>query len=519
MPVEDVAHGWIEMERALPTYLEAEDFAAGRVDEVFADPKIARKLAVTGEAYRFNLIKTAIQVRTARCEISTIKVPANEAATARIEDVFTANEMAIYYPTLIRDTFTYGDAYLMVWPVVEGDDFSGDEEYVQEGVEITTRNPKNTRVIYEAENQRRKRFAIQRWPVAGGPDETRWRVELFYADRVERYISVKGQNLDTVQGWAEFDDPDNSQAPVEAHELGEVPFFHHRTGVPYGTPVHVDGYGSQLAINKQLITLLTTTDSQGFPQRYGLLNPDAVLDEQNDAPQWADDTAAGSYNPDPLNPVGGQGSQIRSGPGTFQTLAGMAEVGQFAAADPAVFTDPVELFIRILAQTTNTTLHYFDPSGEAPSGESLKVAEAPLVKDIEWLQLLQTSAVRDEWMCVLRLLGVRADAVEVRWAAVASATGLSDWQMVQAKIDVGVPVDQALVETGYEPEQVAVWLDADAEANTLATRVALLGQIGAAVQSIGAGVALGVIDEAAAAQAIAIVLGQVNASGQGVDPA
>jgi hypothetical protein len=109
--------------------------------------------------------------------------------------------------------------------------------------------------------------------------------------------------------------------------------------------------------------------------------------------------------------------------------------------------------------------------------------------------------------------------VDVQWAPVESATGLDDWQIVKAKQESGVPVDQTLTEAGYRPEQVATWLDSDAEANTLAARVALLGAIGTAVQSIGAGVALGVVDEATASLAIATVLGQVQESGEGVDPA
>lgn len=517
MPVTDLIHGWAEMEEALPGYEDAELMASGRIEEVFADPKVARELAKTGEAYRFNLIKTPITVRTSRCELSAVKVPDNEVATERIGEVWRANDMAIYYPTLIHGTFTYGDYYLMAWPVDEKPDETMDAELIRSRVELTTRNPKNTRVIYDAENERRKRFAISRWP-SPGPDPL-WMVELFYSDRVERYIQVKGQNPARLEGWEEYEDEDTGKAAVEPHTYGEVPFFHHRTGVPYGTPVHLDGYGSQHALNKLLITLLTTTDSHGQPQRYGLLDKDAVLDQQADSPQWTDDADAVTYTTNGLDGMGGQGSTLRSGPGTFQTLTGMASVGQFDAADPAVFLDPAEFFIRIMAQVTNTPAHYFDPSGDQPSGESLKVAEAPLVKDIQWLQLLQGSAVEEEWKFVLGLLGLQVDDVEVRWASVASATGLSDWQMVQAKIDVGVPVDQALVETGYEPEQVAKWLDQDAEANTLEARVKLLAELGAAIQSIGAGIALGVVDEGQAAAAIGLVLGQVQESGQGVDPA
>jgi hypothetical protein len=520
MPVPDLIYGWAELEAALPAYLEAEAMHAGRVEEVFASAVVRRELAATGEAYKFNLIKTPVEVRSARCELSAVKVPNNDAATERIAEVWKANDMAVYYPELIKGSLIFGDYYLMAWPVDEEPDETTDDTLIRSGVELTTRNPKHTRVIYDPENERRKWFAIQRWrvPSAKAGEET-WRVELFYADVVERYVSVQGQNLGEPEGWEEYDDEERGQLAVEPHEFGEVPFFHHRTAVPYGRPVHVDGYGAQNAINKMLITQITTTDSHGFPQRYGLLDKDASLDEANDAPQWTDDTEADAYVTDGLDGRGGVGSAQRSGPGTMQTWAGMSSVGQFAAADPKVFTDPAELYIRIMAQVTNTPLHYFDPSGDVPSGESLKVAEAPLVKDIEWLQLLQEGAVQEEWLFVLGLLGIRVDDVDVRWASVQSATGLSDWQTAQAKIDAGVPVDQVLMEAGYEPEQVRTWLDADAEANTLASRVALLGQIGAAIQSIGAGIALGVVDEAAAQQAVAIVLAQVNASGRGVESA
>jgi hypothetical protein len=519
MPVADLVYGWAELEAAQPGYEEAELMATGRIEEVFADQAVADKLRVTGEAYRFNLIKTPITVRASRCEISAIKVPDNETATERIGEVWKANNMDVYYPTLIRETFIYGDYYLMAWPVDEMPDETSDDELIRSRVELTTRNPKHTRVIYDLENERKKWFAIQRWPVATVGDEVAWRVELFYADVVERYISVKGQALNREDGWAPYDDEERGLAAEEENPFGEVPFFHHRTDVPYGKPVHLDGYGAQHALNKMLITLLTTTDSHGFPQRYGLLDKDAVLDEANDSPQWTDDSEADAYVTEGLDGRGGQGSTMRSGPGTMQQFAGMASVGEFAAAQPAVFLDPSEFFMRIMAQVTNTPLHYFDPSGDVPSGESLKVAEAPLIKDIQWLQLLQGGAIQEEWLFILGLLGVRVDDIDVRWAAIASATGLDDWLTAKAKIDAGVPVDQVLTESGYEPEQVQKWLDADAEANTLADRVSLLAEIGTAIQAMSAGIESGLVDQGQATAAIALVLGQVQSSGQGVDPA
>lgn len=520
MPVADLVYGWAELEKALPGYCHAEDMYSGKIAEVFATEEVRALLEVTGEHYRFNLIKTPVNVRASRCEISGIKVPDNDKATAKIAEVWKANAMAIYYPTLIRDSLIFGDAYLFAWEVADEQEETTDDELQAAKVELTTRNPKNTRVIYDVENERRKRFAIQRWPVPGpAGKDAHWRVELFYSDRVERFASNRANGLEDPDAWDPWTSDDGADQPVEPHDFGEIPFFHHRTGVPYGTPVHIDGYGAQNAVTKMLVTLITTTDSQGAPQRYGLLDKDAALDEQNDTPQWTDDTDTTDYVPGTLEGNTSLRSNLRSGPGTMQTLTGMASVGQWAAADPSVFLDPTATFMRIMAQVTNTPLHYFDPSGDVPSGESLKVAEAPLVKDIEWLQLLQGAAVEEEWTFILGVLGIDVDDVDVRWAPVQSAAGLSDWDVVTAKIANGVPVDQALVEAGYEPEQVAKWLDSEAEANTLAERVSLLSEIGSAIQAMSAGIESGVVDQGQASAAIALVLSQVQGSGQGTEGA
>jgi hypothetical protein len=516
MSVVDVLTGWIAMEDALPGYLEAEKYATGTIDEVFADPAIADKLRVTGERYRFNLIRTVISARLDRCEIDMVKVPDNETATQRLMEIWDANEMAIHYPGLLKDVFTYGDGYVQMWEIDPDTDVVGlDPDLVACGVEITTHGPKNARMMYDPQNQRRKLFMIRRWCERTVATRDVWRVDLYYADRIERWISVEAGGLTEESGWIPYDEDEEDWS--SPHTFGEVPFFHHRTALPYGVPLHLEGYGTQDALNKELITLLTTTDSQGHAQRYQLLKDDAVLDENNDDPQWVEDGDASAVSPGGMTKSGGVGSGMRTGPGTMQTFTGTEEVGQFAAADPAVFIEPVLLFIRLMAQLTNTPLHDFDPSGDVPSGESLKREEAPLVKSIEWLQVLQTSPLREQWRFALRMVGVTVPRVEVQWAPVTSADSVDDWAVVTAKQAAGVPVDQTLAEAGYVPEQVAEWLDANAEAATLAQRVVLLGQIGTAVRDLSSGVALGVLSEESANAAVELVLAQVNDSGTGAD--
>src|SRR6187549_3211345 len=98
MSVKDLLTGW--------TALEAEKYANGEVEEIFASATVRDKLAETGDGYRFNLIRTAITARLDRCEIDMVKVPDNEAATDRLMEIWDANEMAIHYPGLLKDTFT-----------------------------------------------------------------------------------------------------------------------------------------------------------------------------------------------------------------------------------------------------------------------------------------------------------------------------------------------------------------------------------------------------------------------------
>lgn len=520
--IEDLIKGWAALEEALPEYLKAEEYARPEgVEELFASQAIREKLRTTGDAYRFNLLATAIRVRTDRCEIDMIKVPDNETATERIAEVWDANEMDVHYPHLFRDTFTYGDAYVMVWPLVDEDDetTTADDGLQAAGVEIVTHSPKNVRVMYDPENPRRKAFAIHRWCVQSaystGPEL--WRVDLYYPDRAERWISSGTGTPDDEAGWQPYSDDEGG--PELIHDFGEIPWFHHRTDLPYGVPVHKAGYGAQNALTKMLVTQITNSEALGFPGRYALLDSDAVLDENNDDPQWTDDADAGTVTPDGRGRGGAQASGMRSGPGVLQTFSGMKEVGQFDAADPKGFLDPAEFYIRLMAQLTTTPLHYFDPAGDVPSGESLKVADAPLTKAIQWLQVLQTGPLRDEWLFALRVLAVKAEAIDVEWAPVETATSLDDWTIIAAKQAAGVPVDQTLTEAGYRPDQVSTWLDANAEAATLAQRIALLGQIGTAVRDLSGGVALGVISEQEANAAVAQVLAQVQDSGNGVDPA
>jgi hypothetical protein len=472
--IGDLLEAWSELESATPGYVEAEAYATGQVDEVFAsDGKVAQALAKASRHYRFPLIAKAITARVNRCKLTAVKGESDE-ITERITTVWDANDMDVWYPELFWKTFTYGDAYLMAWPIVDdaAEELEGgspaDDELVSSGLEFTVHDPKHCRILYDPENERRKRVLIRRWQIeAGEGDDTKvWRVDLWYADMVEHWVSLKDGQLDTPEGWAEFEeeDPERGVIPsAEENPTGEIPFFHHRTGLPHGAPVHLMGYGAQNALTKELCTQLDTSDSQGWPQRYRLLDPDAELDHNSDDPQYLDDEDAPVFGPSGVKVSGGTNTSLRTGPGTMQTFPGTKEVGQFLAADPELFLGPAAVYIKLMATLTDTPAHHFfpeeTPMGQAPSGAALVKAEGPLIAAVQRLQTLQRGAIREEWTFGLRLLGqkVRPGTLDIQWEPVERATSLEDWQTVLAKQEAGVPVDVTLEEAGYTTEQAEEW--------------------------------------------------------------
>ena len=505
----DLVAAWEDLAAAYPGYMLAERMYDGNVDEVFSTPAARRAIADTGLEYRFNLIALPVDKLADRVELRAV-TSQNETATERIAQAWKANDLDVQYPHLIRKSFVYGDAYLMVWPVEDDAGTAADDDLAASGVEFTVHSPKHCRVMYDPEHPRRKAYAMLRWQVRD-PDSRQWswRVDLWYPDRaddpavVEHWASKPGVGAPSrAEDWVPWlDDDEDPDSWLVPNPYGEIPFFHHRA--PDSMPVHRRGYGCQHAINKSLITQITTLDYSGWPERYALMEKGASLDSAHDDPDWTDD----ADNPGAL--TSGVSSSARSGPGTMRILDGVREVGTWTGANPDTLLKPAEFYVRLMALLTTTPQHFFDAGGDIPSGESRKVADMPLVAKARHAALCQTSTVEEEWLFALRVMDTDADDLGVRWAPADTATSRDDWAVIGAKQESGVPQRQTLVEAGYESEQVQTWLDQDAEAMDLARRVALLDTMAGAMQKMAAGVATGVLTQEQASVIVRQMVGQV----------
>lgn len=510
MSVTDLITGWKAMEDALPAYLLAETYYEGRAKELFANARIENKLQAVAGRYQFNLAKTPVQVLADKIELAAVTGPTDD-VTNRIKEISEANNLDVEFPDLVRLALEYGDAYVMAWPLDPEDtpdDVQPDPELEAAQVELVVHSPKHARMMYDPSNRRRKWFWVKRWCVDRPGDRYVWRIDLWYADRVEHWVSKTSDNLSEEAGWEPFngfiDVPDSAVQPVEDNPLEEIPAFHFRTALPYGVPVHRDAYGAQNAITKLLATELDSVDAVGYPARFALTDAGAELDQATDDPDFpSGDDANAPAAGDRL----ASESSLRSGPGTLSYLHGVKNLVQFDPADPATLLDPAEFFIRLMAQQTRIPMDSFDPNGEVPSGESLKVKHGPVNRTAGKLCTAFTSPTLELWKLTLRIVGMKADTLEVRWVPTETATGKEDWETISLKQSAGVPQGQTLVEAGYEQETVDGWLDDDAEAMDLVRRADLVVKIADASQKMGAAVGSGVMNAEQAQAVIALLLG------------
>lgn len=483
--LDDLMCGVKALSESRHGYDRAAAYYRGDVDEVFASQRLRAVLRVKDIHFDLNFAKTPVDAVVDRLEIAAI-TGADDTVNGLISRIWQDNQLDLEMPDLHRRACEFGDAYLICLP-------DTDDKGNVTRVDMFYNSPQTVRIIYSEENPRVKDFAIKKWV-----DGTQTRAELYYEDRIERWTTkpgVRGSDETDWQHWLAAPEDDAVVDPeswIIFHEYGEIPVFHYRTDRPYGTPEHHGAYGPQNAINKLQITHMGTVDYQGFPQRYALTDAANTDTSDLEPGDWDEDEF-----PEDSTAIGpkdiGDDSALKSGPGEVWLLRGYKGVGQFDAANPSVFLDPIMFNVRAMAQITTTPLNLFDPQGDQPSGESVRAKDAPFARKVGNRQLSFGSTHREAFVFSLRQLGVEDPVVTVHWAPAATVDDQQGWQTVGEKVKNGVPRKQALVETGYRQEQVDEWLDGADDAE-LQRRVEILATLADSAQKLGAAAALGVVN-------------------------
>lgn len=497
-----------------PAYREAHAFFDGSIEEWFSDPRISAALASSAEAYKFKLAAVPVHTLAERVQLKGIKVDEEKESTRNDttaptaapepkkaspqqdawDKISKANNLRVWGPEIHERTFEYGDGYVFVWEAPEGfgegtsDNATVDDDEESSGVVIVWNSPFNARKIYDTENNVTALFDIKYYKIGDFHY-----ADLYYRDVIRHYRTKNKNALGvSIKDWEPFevfdkDDPTVLLAPaVEENPFGELPLKHARTGLPYGEPEHKAAYGPQRAIAKMLVTQIATVDAHGWPTRYALTDPEAAINEGSDTPPWDDDETAGLIDANEIR----RRQPQQNKPGVLQYLNGVKAAGEWKAADPAVFTDPVQLYMQLMSTLTRTPFYSFNPGGEQPSGKARQIADAPFDAKKRNRQDHLTDFWTEVVTFALRIVGKEPKNVEIVWAGNDLASDLEDWQMIREMMAAGVPFKLAMLRAGFDEETIDAWIPED---EGLREAAETLGAIGDAIGKIGAGVGLGVI--------------------------
>lgn len=541
-----------EFNDALPEYLLARDMYEGTAGNLFATEKVQRLLANSGvyDVEEFNYARVPVReiakklgIRAVVCgagddsdeddtpgeKDDTLEAgeaaPVSKAEKKRLADVADEklealrkrNQLVPEEKQLMVKASEYGDSYLFVWPVIQASDEEAEEAF-EEGmqidethqgravsVDIFVNEPTSVRMFYDPENQLHATHAIKvfEWvdPDQPDADAPSLRATLYFKESVERWVAPPGSDGSRREDWRPYLPPGVTEWPAE-NPTGRLPFFHFRTDRTYGTPEHRSAYGPQRLINKLISAHAVTIDYQSFPQRYALSNPkmDEVLNNLMD-PDFPED--------DEDDPQGSASSQLRADPSAVWKLPGISSVGQFEPANPSVFLEPLDRYIGAMAELCEIPRYRFTSRAQMPSGESLREENKPLDDKAAERQQEYGAILAEAYEFALELLGMKDITVTVQWKPTTMASGIDDWSIIEKKIANGVPVEQVLIEAGYAADQVEKWL-LDESGADLVRRVALLNQIGTAIQAMAAGAAVGMVSPEQVGAIFAKVLGVIG---------
>jgi hypothetical protein len=459
---EDLVKGMCSVLEHEDQYNEAENYYEGNEGEFFADPKIRDQLRKSSSVYRVNFAKTPVNTIADRLEIHSLLVPNDDEMTERLlEEVWKANQLDLWMLDIFQKCGMYGDGYFIVWPRT-------DAELRITGVKATFVPPEQMRVFYDPEDNLRIEYAVRWWKAKGG----RLRADVFYTDRIEKYVTNgDGKNGKEISDWDRFE-KEGEEWPL-SNPYGMC-VFHMRNTFPYGRPDHLDAYGPQNALNKLTGTQMDTVDTQGAPQRFVLLDgdpADAQVGPQGALPAQFNDERQVNTAGTKTNTAG-----LKGGPGSAAMIPKAKAAGQWNAADPKVFLEPSLFWIRSMAQVTNTPMYRMDPTGDRPSGESLRVEDAPVTKMVQHRQRLYGATLRDMLEFALFVLTEQKVNVVLAWKPAGLYDDKTTWEVAKAKQDAGVPVDVTLLQAGEDPGQVKEWM-ADTMLDRSLGRAALIATL------------------------------------------
>jgi len=420
-----------------PKYRAAAGYCSGAHDLGYVASKVKNLFGRLLVGFRDNLCSSVVDSFADRLQMVGISASDTD-QQLRIADIWKRNRMEGLTGRVMRQVINLGDAFVLVWS-----DANGLARFYPQ--------PKGTMVVrYEDDGEdRRITEAVKAWLATDSlTQQKRLRVTRYLPDRIERYSRL-GEDATVPHSLTQLRpyDEDGGEAIV-GNSYDVVPIFHFSNSddvEEFAYSEIGDVIPLQNALNKSIVDMLTGCEYAALPQRYAI-----GLEVEHDA------------NGKPISPFSSDPSRvwIASEGTTF---------GQFDPADLEQFLKVHNDLRAEIARVSRTPLHLLTlNSGDFPSGEALRTAEAPLLAKVRDRQVMWGCVWEEAMRFALRIEGIVEDvSLDTQWEDTAPR---NESEMVKAaldKRDVGVSTRQIRRELGYTDEQIDE-MDADNEESSRA---------------------------------------------------
>lgn len=360
-----------------------------------------------------------------------------DSVTSATRLIWQRNRMGTRAGEVHKEALKNGDAYAIVWPNTRGE------------AVIYPNKAANISVVYDDDCPGSIIRAAKYWRTA----DKYIRLNLFYPYRIEKYISRAASEgtLPDANGFQPFGSrfkvqssklgPDSSTLNLELGTLnsdsvilnpyGVVPVFHFANNADIGMPGRSEldaAIPVQDGLNKSVLDMLVAMEFSAYRQRWA-----AGIEIEYDAAGKA--IAPFTAGVDHL--------WIADNPN--------ARFGDFDTAQLDQFLKVKDSFRVDIASITGTPLHYLlQTTGGVPSGESLKKAETRFIAKARDRQDSFGQVWSDVMAFALAVEGRGRDTrLLTEWEDPAAVSEREVLENILLKKQIGLPVEQALIEAGY----------------------------------------------------------------------
>lgn len=430
----DIEQALLQISRRRAYYDRFYRYYSGDHRLVYASEKFRNTFGDLFYAVADNLAQLVVDSIGDRLQVNGFNVEEGERSlTDDAWEIWQANRMDERAGLIHREALRAGDAYALVWPDEDGRPVI----WPQMASMVTVR--------YDDEQPNRLIWAAKLWMI-----KRRVRLNLYYPDRIEKYIT-KGTVSSTPEKASAFTPyTDDGEASVE-NPYGEVPIIHFANNgwlSSFGQSELCNVIPLQDALNKSLCDMLVAMEFNAFAQR------------------WATGIEV------EIDPATGK-EKAPFKPGVDRLWAvenDQAKFGEFSQSRLEEFLKVQESLRAEIARVAGLPQHYVvNLSGNYPSGESLRTAEARFVAKIKARQQSFGNAWENVLRLALRISG-RSDArLTAQWQDAAPMSETEHLNQLLLKQQIGVSERQLQAEAGYgeaDIERMASEREAEMDAAT-----------------------------------------------------